>query len=61
MNSSPIINASANPFGFSWMAYLIFNPSSEPSLNNSLKLTISLGVDIINISFIPASINTDIG
>ena len=41
--------------------YPMFSPYLEPSLNNSLKLTISLGVDIIKISLIPANINTDIG
>ena len=61
MNSSPMINASANPFGCSCTAYSIFNPNSLPSLNNSFKLKISLGVYIINISLIPASIKTDIG
>ena len=30
MNSSPITNASASPFGCSWIVYSMFSPYSDP-------------------------------
>ena len=61
INFSPIKKASASPFGFFWIAYDISNPKLLPLSSNSLNTNISLGVEIISISLIPANINTDKG
>ena len=49
MNSSPKINASANPFGSSWTLYCKDIPSFEPSPSNSSYNGVASGVDIIKI------------
>ena len=61
INDSPMIKACANPSGLGCSAYSNCTPYSLPSPNNRRKPGRSCGVEIISISRIPASINTEIG
>ena len=61
INCSPKIKACARPSGDFWIVYEIFIPSCAPSPNKFSNLGVSSGVEIINISLIPANIKVDKG
>ena len=61
INSSPMIKACARPSGDGCSAYSKRTQKLLPSPNRRLNPGKSNGVEIIRISLIPASINTDTG
>lgn len=61
INFSPIMKAWAKPSGDGYSAYSNLTSNWLPSPNRRLKPGKSNGVEIMNISRIPANINTDIG
>ena len=60
-NPLPIMNACASPSGRGCSAYSNLTPRRLPSPSRRLNAGKSSGVDIINISRMPASISTDTG